>query len=103
MGGRIGERERRSLAKDDRPSETRTGSNRNPLDRIERNLVLAPVVELRRAGGFVVGDVLRGFQRSAVLQVRRDTGGAKRVISYFRFDADQFSPSLDHAIGVLLP
>jgi hypothetical protein len=40
------------------------------LDLVERNLILSPVVELRRAGRLVVGDVLRCFKRSLVLQVR---------------------------------
>ena len=31
--------------------------NRNPLDFIQSNLILPPVVELRRAGRLVVGDV----------------------------------------------
>ena len=36
------------------------------------NLVLPPVVELRGPGAFVVGDMLRCFQRALVLQVRGD-------------------------------
>ena len=49
-------------------------SNRNPLDLVERNLILSLVVELRRSRRLVVGDVLRGFEGSIVLQVRGYVG-----------------------------
>jgi len=39
-------------------------SNRDPLDLIERNLILSPIIELSRPRRLVVGDVLRGFERS---------------------------------------
>ena len=39
---------------------------------VERNLVLPPVVELRGSRALVVGDVLRGFKRTLVLQIRSD-------------------------------
>ena len=41
--------------------------NSNPLDLIERNFFLAPVVKLRRPRRLVVGDVLRDFELSALL------------------------------------
>lgn len=56
---------------------------------IERNLVLAAIVELCRLGAFVVGDVLRDFELAAVLQVRGDAGVGRAA--------------LDQAVGVLLP
>jgi hypothetical protein len=34
-------------------------SNRNPLDLIERDLVIPPIVELRRPFAFVRGHLLR--------------------------------------------
>jgi hypothetical protein len=40
--------------------------DRNPLDLVERNLILPPVVKLRRPGRFMIGDVLRHFQLAAV-------------------------------------
>jgi hypothetical protein len=63
-------------------------------DFIERNLVLPPVVELGRPRALVVGDVLRGFKRAIVLQVRGDAGrpeAAKAVrITWSRsFSADR--------------
>jgi len=48
--------------------------DRNPRYFIDRNLILSPVVELRRSRALVVGDVLRGFKRALVLQVRGDAG-----------------------------
>jgi hypothetical protein len=39
-------------------------SDRNALDLIERNLILAPVVKFGRSRRLVVGDVLRGFSWS---------------------------------------
>ena len=41
--------------------------DRNPLDLVERNLILPPVVQLRRPGRFMVGDMLGHFQLAAVL------------------------------------
>jgi hypothetical protein len=47
-------------------------SNRNALHLIGRNLILSPVVELGRPRRLVAGDVVRGFKRAVVLQVRGD-------------------------------
>lgn len=79
------------------------GSDRNALDLVEGNLVLPPVVELRGPGAFVVGDVLRGFKRSLVLQVRGDAGRPESMVPDPRLDAGVARPPLDHAVGVLLP
>ena len=54
--------------------------NCNPLDLIERNLILPAVVELRRPRALVVGDVLRGFKRALVLQVRGDAGRPEGMV-----------------------
>jgi hypothetical protein len=45
--------------------------NRDPLDLVERNLVPPPVVKLRRTRRRMIGDVLRVFERAAVLQICR--------------------------------
>lgn len=79
------------------------GSDQDSFDLIERNLILPAVVKLGRPRALVVGDVLRGFQRAAVLQVRGDAGSAKRVVSDPRLDAGVGRPALDHPVGVLLP
>jgi len=55
-------------------------SNRNPLHFIERNLILASVVELCRPRRLMVGDVLRDFELAAVLQVRGDAAGPEGVV-----------------------
>ena len=78
-------------------------SNRNSLHLIERNLVLPSVVELRRPRALVIGDVLCGFQRAVVLQVRSDAGCPESVVPDPRLDASVARPPLDHAVGVLLP
>lgn len=44
-------------------------SNRNPLDFIKRNLIAAAVIQLRRVRRFVIGDLLRDFEATAVLHV----------------------------------
>jgi hypothetical protein len=62
-------------------SKARGNLNRDPLDLIERKLILSPVVELGRPRALVVGDMLRGFEGALVLQVRRGAGRAKRVVS----------------------
>ena len=80
-----------------------TGSNRNPLDLIERNLVLPPVVELRGPRALVICDVLRSFQRALVLQVRGDAGRPEGMVPDPGLDAGVARPPLDHAIGILLP
>ena len=51
---------------------------------------------------FVIGDLLRHFQLSAVLQIRRDAGRAKGMIANPRFDACGFRAPADDAMGVLL-
>lgn len=77
--------------------------NRNALDLVERNLILPPVVELGRPRALVVGDVLRGFKRAVVLQVRGDAGRPEGVVPDPGLDAGATRASLDHAVGVLLP
>ena len=64
--------------------------NQNLLHFIERNLILAPVVKLRRPGRLMVGDVLRGFERALVLQVGGDACCAEGVVS---------DPGLDAGVG----
>ena len=35
----------------------------------------------------MIGDLLRDFERAAVLEIRGDAGGAERVVADLRFDA----------------
>ena len=50
----------------------------------------------------MVGDLLRHFQLTAVLQIRRDAGRAEGMIADARFDAGRFRAPADDAVGVLL-
>jgi hypothetical protein len=65
-------------------------------------LLLPPVVQLRRPGRFMIGDILRHFQFAAVLQVGGDAADAEGMIADLRLDAGGLRPPLDHAIGILL-
>jgi hypothetical protein len=76
--------------------------NRNPLYLVERNFILPPVVQLRRPGRFMIGDMLRHFQLPTVLKIRSDAGSAEGMIADLRLDARGFRAPLDHAVGVLL-
>ena len=49
-------------------------SDGNALDLIERNLILPSVLKLRRPRRFMIGDMLRHFKVTAVLQVGRNAG-----------------------------
>src|ERR1700757_356222 len=50
----------------------------------------------------MVGDLLRDFQLAAVLQIRRNAGGAEGMIANPRFDAGRFRAPADDAVSVLL-
>jgi len=77
-------------------------SDRNPLNFIERDFVIATVVEFGCSGRFMVRDLLRHFQLAAVLQIGRDTGRAEGMIANPRFDARRFGAPADDAVSVLL-
>ena len=67
------------------------------------NVFLAAVVEHGGAGGLVVGDVLRRFRGTVVVEVGGDTGGAEGVVADAGQDAGGSGPPLNNAVGVLLP
>jgi hypothetical protein len=54
---------------------------------IERDAVLAPIVELRRSRRRMRRHLARFFQRAAILEVGRDAGAAEGVVADFRGDA----------------
>jgi hypothetical protein len=56
-------------------------SNHDPLDLIERDLIVAPVIEAGGARALMVGHLLRDFELAAVAQVFGDAGGAEGVIA----------------------
>jgi hypothetical protein len=76
--------------------------DRDPLNFVERNLVLSPVIELGRPRRFVVSDLLSHFQFSAVLQIRRNAGRAEGMIADPRFNAGGLGAPADDAVSVLL-
>lgn len=57
------------------------------LNFIERDLVIAPVVELRGASALVRGHLLRVLEQSAVGEIDGDPGCPERVAAEFGFDA----------------
>ena len=75
--------------------------DRDPLDLVERNLILSAVIKLGGPRRFVVGDLLGHFQLAAVLQIRRDAGRAEGMIADPRFDGPlhrTFSDSLGSGV-----
>src|ERR1700751_5834362 len=50
----------------------------------------------------MVSVLVRDFQLTAVLQIRRDPGRAEGMIANPRFDAGRFRPPADDAVGVML-
>lgn len=54
-------------------------SNRDPLHEIPRHLPMSTVVESRRAGVGVAGEVLHVFERGAVLEEVRDHRDTERM------------------------
>src|ERR1700731_1983289 len=77
-------------------------SDRDSLYLVERNLVLSAVIKLGCPRRFVISDLLRDFEFSAVLQIGRDAGRAEGMIADPRFDAGRFRAPADDAVGVLL-
>ena len=53
-------------------------------------------------GRFVVSDLLRDLEFTAVLQIGRDAGRAESMIANPRFDAGRFRTPANDAVGVLL-
>ena len=76
--------------------------NRNPLDLVERNFIISPVIELGCPRRFVVRDLLRDLEFAAVFQIRGDAGCTESMIANPRFDAGRFRAPADDAVGVLL-
>ena len=62
-------------------------SDRDSLDFIERDFIIAAVIKLGCPRRFVVSDLRRDFQLAAVLQIRRDPSRAEGMIANPRFDA----------------
>ena len=68
----------------------------NALHLIERNLFMAPVIDLGGPGRAVPGHRLSDLQAAAVAQIRGDAGAAKRMAADLRHPR-LLAPALDHA------
>ena len=56
----------------------------------QRRSILPPVVQLRRPGRLMIGDMLRHFQLATVLKIRGDAGSTEGMIADLRLDAGGF-------------
>ena len=72
------------------------GLDMNPLDLVERNLLLDPVVELRRPRRLMPGDPRRYLQIAAVPEILRDSCSAETVCAYLGGQTRLPRPPLDH-------
>ena len=68
----------------------------NPLDLIERNLVLDAIIELRRARRLMPRDPRRDLQIAAIPEILRDPGPAEAVPADLGWQARLPRPALDH-------
>ena len=68
----------------------------NPLDLVERELLVGAVVQLRGAGRLVAGDAGGDFLDAPVSQVLGDAGPAETVIRYIIGQTGIAYPPLDH-------
>ena len=85
-----------------RQRDSHSTSNQDALDLVERDLIVAAVVEAGCTGRLVIGHLLRHFELAAVPQVLRDPGRAKAVTADFGAHASIFGTPADHAVSVCL-
>lgn len=72
----------------------------DPFDLIERDLIRAPVVELRCRCAGVVRHSSRLLERAAVLEMGGDPRGPERMIANLGVDAGSRRTAPDHRIGI---
>ena len=76
--------------------------NPDPLDLIERDLIIAAVIETGCSGGFVVCHLLRHFKHATVAKIFRDTRRAEAMAA----DPGQYlhtrRAAPDHAVCIRL-
>ncbi len=70
--------------------------NRDPLDLVEGDLVLGPVIELGRPRGLMGGNGLGVLDRAAVLEIGGDPGGPEGVAVGLVGQPRGSSSTLDH-------
>src|SRR5262245_10115060 len=68
---------------------------------IERDAVLAPIVELRGARGGMGRHLARLLQRAAILEISRDTCAAEGVVADFRCDAGRPGATAHHSPSIV--
>src|SRR5207245_1900338 len=73
----------------------------NPLDLIERDLVVAAIVELGRARAFVRSHLLRVLDETAIDQIDGDAGRPEAVAAEPSEQSGLFGTANDHAPCVL--
>jgi hypothetical protein len=81
-------------------AQTKRFSIHDPLDLVEFDRVVAAIVKSGRAGRFVAGHLLRDFELTAILQVRRDPGSAEAVATDLRPNSRRKRPALNHHVHV---
>src|SRR5688500_15604338 len=81
---------------------SRWRSNRDLLHFIKAHVIAAPVVEPRRPWRLMRGDLLRHLQTTAILEVRGNARGPKRVTANFRLDAGRLGSPANHPVGIRL-
>ena len=77
-------------------------SNPNPLDLIERDLIIAAVIEAGCSGGFMIRHLLRHFKHAAVAQVFRDTRRAEAMAADLGKYLHAGRAAPDHSVGIRL-
>ena len=78
-------------------------SDHDPLDLIERHLILAPVVEPGRPSALVVGHLLRDLELAAVPRVLGNPGPPERMAADLRLDGYGLRSPTDHLVDIRLP
>ncbi len=85
----------------ERRSGRDVGSDHDPLDLIEGNLIGGTIVKLGRSWGFMGGDGLGVFDGTSVVEIGGDAGRSKGVATDGRGETDDVSPPLDHAKSIV--
>ena len=72
-------------------------SNYDPLDLVQAEFILGPVIKISRARGFVTCDPLGSGEIAAIGEKCRDPGGAEGVAADFFGKANILSSALDNS------
>jgi hypothetical protein len=83
-------------------SSTKVQLNRHSLHLVERHVLGAPIIELRRPRAGMVRHLRRLLKRTAVFEVGGDARRPKRVVANLGRDLGRPRAPLNHSIGVSL-